>query len=107
MSMLKAAACLKYLRRYELANCMPPTVRDVMVAMGLKSTSQATRLLNDLEARGYIKIKPRKIRGIQIIDRMCPHCGHDLNSPAGSKTVGEAPGDALSPPAQPVAGGTF
>ena len=105
MSEPRASACLEFLRGYEAKYAMPPTVRGIMVGMGLKSTSQATRLLNQLVAHGHIKIARGKIRGIQILDRICPNCGHHLSSTAGSKTAIEAPGDPISPPVQPVAGG--
>lgn len=46
----------------------PPSVREICVAMGLKSTSTVHGHLEKLERHGYIRRDPTKPRAIEIVD---------------------------------------
>lgn len=46
---------LDYIERYYAENRYPPTVRELMVAMGLASTCGAARLLNGLVDQGRLR----------------------------------------------------
>ena len=51
---------------------MPPTVRDIGEAFGIKSSS-VFALLQALERKGYITRQHRKARSIVILDRTTEH----------------------------------
>ncbi|MCT4596202.1 MAG: transcriptional repressor LexA [Anaeromicrobium sp.] len=46
----------------------PPSVREICVAVGLKSTSTVHNHLSKLEKKGYIRKDPTKPRAIEILD---------------------------------------
>lgn len=46
----------------------PPSMREMVAAMGLKSTSEAHRLIKGLEARGYIRRLPNRVRAMEIVE---------------------------------------
>lgn len=46
----------------------PPSVREICLAVGLKSTSTVHSHLNKLEKKGYIRRDPTKPRTIEILD---------------------------------------
>ncbi len=59
----RVLACIK---RYLELHGYPPSVRDIMVAADLKSTSLVEHYLDQLEAKGYIKRAPFKSRAIRV-----------------------------------------
>lgn len=61
----KQAAVLEYLRR-ELAGGLPPTVREICNATGIKSTSTVHGILAVLEEYGYIARDAKASRAIRI-----------------------------------------
>ncbi|MGL5674915.1 MAG: transcriptional repressor LexA [Cellulosilyticaceae bacterium] len=46
----------------------PPSVREICLAVGLKSTSTVHSHLNKLEEKGFIRRDPTKPRAIEILD---------------------------------------
>ncbi len=46
----------------------PPSVREIGMAVGLKSSSTVHGYLNSLEEKGYIRRNPSKPRAIEILD---------------------------------------
>lgn len=50
----------------------PPSVREIGLAVGLKSSSTVHGYLNNLEEKGYIRRDPSKPRTIEILDDSVP-----------------------------------
>ncbi len=50
----------------ELASGLPPTVREICAATGIRSTSTVHAILNQLEANGYIVRDARNSRSIRL-----------------------------------------
>lgn len=61
----KQAAVLHYLRD-TLSGGLPPTVREICNATGIKSTSTVHSVLSSLEEYGYISRDPKASRAIRI-----------------------------------------
>jgi len=59
---------LEYLKEYINENGYAPCVRDICLALNLKSTSTAHAHLTKLEKKGYISRDPAKPRTIMILD---------------------------------------
>ncbi len=59
---------LEYLKNYINENGYAPCVRDICLALDLKSTSTAHAHLTKLERKGYISRDPAKPRTIMILD---------------------------------------
>lgn len=49
-----------------MANSIPPTVREICKATGIKSTSTVHAILTSLEENGYISRDPKASRAIRI-----------------------------------------
>lgn len=64
----KQTEILEYIKKEILAKGYPPTVRDICIAVNLKSTSSVHAHLETLEKNGYIRRDPTKPRAIEIID---------------------------------------
>ena len=64
----KQQAVLDCIKRVSSERGYPPSVREICLAVGLKSTSTVHSHLSSLEAKGYIKRDPAKPRAIEIID---------------------------------------
>jgi repressor LexA len=63
----KQAEVLLLLRQFVRERGYPPTVRDLLVLTGRKSTSGVQKILNVLERKGYIKKAPGCSRGIVLL----------------------------------------
>jgi uncharacterized Zn finger protein (UPF0148 family) len=59
---------MKYLRDYTTAHGYPPTLREIMVEVGLSTTSAVSYHLRQLENIGRIKRSPRASRAIRILE---------------------------------------
>ena len=64
----KQKEILEYVKKEILNKGYPPTVRDICMAVNLKSTSSVHAHLETLEKNGYIRRDPTKPRAIEIID---------------------------------------
>ena len=64
----KQTEILNYIKSEILNKGYSPTVRDIGLAVNLKSTSSVHAHLETLEKNGYIRRDPTKPRTIQIID---------------------------------------
>lgn len=64
----KQSEILEYIKSQILNKGYPPSVRDICVAVNLKSTSSVHAHLETLEKNGYIRRDPTKPRAIEIID---------------------------------------
>ena len=60
-------AILKFIEKQIKIKGYPPSVREIGKAVDLKSTATVHGYLNQLEKKGYIKVEPRKTRGITIL----------------------------------------
>lgn len=59
---------LQVIKREIHKNGYPPSVREIGLAVGLKSSSTVHHYLNRLEDKGYIRRNPAKPRAIEILD---------------------------------------
>ncbi len=64
----KQQLILDYIKKEILAKGYPPSVREIGVAVGLKSTSTVHGHLERLEKKGIIRRDPTKPRAIEILD---------------------------------------
>ncbi len=64
----KQRQILEYIKSETLSRGYPPAVRDICLAVGLKSTSSVHAHLETLEKNGYIRRDPTKPRAIEILD---------------------------------------
>jgi repressor LexA len=59
---------LTYMKEEIRKKGYPPTVREMCIALGIRSTSTTHKDLENLESKGYIKKDPAKPRALMIID---------------------------------------
>lgn len=64
----KQEEILEYIKEEILKKGFPPSVREICVAVDLKSTSSVHSHLETLEKNGYIHRDPTKPRTIEIVD---------------------------------------
>ncbi len=64
----KQSAILEFIKYQVALRGYPPSVREICIAVGLKSTSTVHFHMNKLEKLGYIKRNPTKPRAIEILD---------------------------------------
>ncbi|MEG1310946.1 MAG: transcriptional repressor LexA [Romboutsia sp.] len=64
----KQVAILNFIKEQILLKGYPPSVREMCVAVGLKSTSTVHSHINKLEKLGYIRRDPTKPRAIEVLD---------------------------------------
>lgn len=64
----KQIEILKYMKECILMNGYPPSIREICMAVGLRSTSSVHAHLSTLEKNGYIRRDSSKTRAIEIID---------------------------------------
>ena len=58
---------LNYVKKEVLRKGYPPAIREIVAAVGLKSTSTVHSYLTQLEKKGYIRRDPLKTRAIEIV----------------------------------------
>ena len=64
----KQLEILSYMKNEVSQKGYPPSVREICMAVGLKSTSTVHGHLERLEKKGYIRRDPTKPRAIEILD---------------------------------------
>ncbi|MFR2712247.1 MAG: transcriptional repressor LexA, partial [Frisingicoccus sp.] len=64
----KQQQILDYIKSEILQKGYPPSVREICIAVHLKSTSSVHAHLSSLEEKGYIRRDPTKPRTIEVID---------------------------------------
>lgn len=64
----KQQQILDYIKNVSREKGYPPAVREICVAVGLKSPSTVHSHLTKLEQKGYIRRDPAKPRAIEILD---------------------------------------
>lgn len=75
----KQVQILNYIKGQLNEKGYPPSVREICVAVNLKSTSTVHSHLSKLEKKGYIRRDPTKPRAIEILDAA------NLNDTTGTK----------------------
>ncbi|MDR0880884.1 MAG: transcriptional repressor LexA [Clostridioides sp.] len=65
---VKQLAILQYIKSEIVSKGYPPSVRDICVGVGFKSTSTVHGHLNTLEKLGYIRKDPTRPRAIEVLD---------------------------------------
>lgn len=46
---------------------VPPSCEEIAAAVGLKSKGNVSKKLAELEAQGYIRRRPRRVRSIELV----------------------------------------
>lgn len=64
----KQIEILEYLKKEVADKGYPPAIREILPAVGLRSTSTVHAHLTKLEEKGYIRRDPTKNRAIEIVD---------------------------------------
>ncbi len=64
----KQLQILEFIKKEIKQKGYPPSVREICIAVGLKSTSTVHGHLERLERKGYIRRAPTKPRAIEILD---------------------------------------
>ncbi len=64
----KQVAILEFIKEQIALKGYPPSVREMCIAVGLKSTSTVHSHMNKLEKLGYIRRDPSKPRAIEVLD---------------------------------------
>lgn len=64
----KQVAILEFIKEQIALKGYPPSVREMCIAVGLKSTSTVHSHMNKLEKLGYIRRDPTKPRAIEVLD---------------------------------------
>ena len=64
----KQVAILEFIKEQIALKGYPPSVREMCIAFGLKSTSTVHSHMNKLEKLGYIRRDPTKPRAIEVLD---------------------------------------
>lgn len=57
----------------------PPTIRDIVEGLRLKSTDNAHKLIAGLELRGFIRRTPHVARGIHVVRRVSRFRAYTFN----------------------------
>ena len=65
----KQKSIIEFVRRFTREKKYPPTVRDIVSACGISSTSVAAYNLDILEREGFIRRHPGISRGIELVRR--------------------------------------
>lgn len=60
---------LDFIRAYTKIHGVSPTYEVIAKGMGLRSRSNAHRIVKRLESDGYLQVKPKKFYGIKVCDR--------------------------------------
>lgn len=69
--------CLDYIAGYIREHGYPPSMREIMAAMGIVSPNGVMSKLRALERAGRIVVTPGVSRGIRLVGSgdFCPVCG--------------------------------
>lgn len=88
----KQQRILDFIRNEQLNKGYPPSVREICLAVGLKSTSTVHGHLERLEKKGYIRRDPTKPRAIEIIEDGFTPVRHEMvNIPIVGKVAAGEP----------------
>lgn len=88
----KQQQCYRYLKEYAaMHHGMSPTFQEIADALGLRSKSRVTRILDSMEARGRVRRIRDHHRAIEVI----PEC-----SPRNARVIQGTPLSYPSPEAQ-------
>lgn len=60
----------EFIRRYARENRMPPTLQEIGDALGIASTNGVYKLLQSLEAKGWIEREKNAARGITVLEEV-------------------------------------
>lgn len=77
-----------FLKKYVALNSRPPTLREICLALNIKSTSTVSVYLRKLEERGEISITSQLSRGICIENSIFNECDFQLVPLIGEITAG-------------------
>lgn len=76
---MRQSEALEFVRSFIGKNEFPPTIRETMTRLGLRSTNAAARLLRALEQKGLIEVDMMKSRAIRLTElatkRAATPCG--------------------------------
>lgn len=65
----KQSDILNFIKYKSAEEGFPPTIREICVGVGIKSTSTVHHHLNKLEEKGYIRKKSAKNRALEVVEK--------------------------------------
>ncbi|MEG0013485.1 MAG: transcriptional repressor LexA [Cellulosilyticaceae bacterium] len=88
---VKQEQILNYIKQLLKERGYPPSVREICIAVDLKSTSTVHSHLTTLEKKGYIRRDPTKPRAIEVLDEEVNWLGDNVTPVPvlGKVTAGE------------------
>jgi len=72
----KQMECKAFIATYTAMHGVSPSYDEIADNLGYASKSQTHRIVECLVERGHASILPNKRRSIQIVENICPTCGH-------------------------------
>lgn len=63
---------LAFIQKFQRAQSMPPTYREIGEAFGIRSTNGVRSILSSIEKKGRIRLMPKVSRGIQVVETADP-----------------------------------
>jgi repressor LexA len=83
----------EFIRDYMDANRKPPTLVEVGEALGISSTNGVYKLLQALEAKGYIEREKHAARGIELVEEESDPFGFGSDGPPRLPVISPTPSD--------------
>lgn len=65
----RQAEVYEYIKAFKKEKQIPPSVREVQIALGFKSTASIFKYLNDLEKMGLIRRNPAHPRSLEVMKK--------------------------------------
>lgn len=65
----RQAETLAAIRAWLAEKNYPPSYRDIMIAIGIKSPATAFNHVQALKDKGYVKLKPKHIRSLELTEK--------------------------------------
>lgn len=79
--------CLAFIKRYEAAHGLAPTLEEMRVALGCRSRGSVHSVLTALERRGRIRRLPRFARALMVVREDPKRYGRILESAPVARTL--------------------
>ena len=83
----------EFIRDYMDANRKPPTLVEIGEALGISSTNGVYKLLQALEAKGYIEREKHAARGIELVEEESDPFGFGSDGPPRLPVISPTPSD--------------
>jgi SOS-response transcriptional repressor LexA len=102
----RQAQCLVFIKARVAETLAPPSFQEIADHLGLRSKSGVSRLIDGLEALGYVRRSRAHWHNIELVDRSrpsCPHCRNLVGSAACLAAATQQNATASRLPVAPLA----